>query len=140
MSYKTEFQANNTDLQSLIDLANALPASENLDVEMTTQDDLIAQISTALVGKSGMSGTCTVNFLRGTGFNRYYIDVTGNSQVSQSTVETKTVMKNSYILSEATEPLTNFSYSGDVTLVTSFVVDTALGCALFYVTGDCSID
>ena len=97
MSYKSEFQANNADLQGLIDLANALPEAtvqENLDAEMTAQDDLIAQISSALVGKSGMSGTCAVNFLRGTGFNRYYIDANGNSQVSQSTVETKTVMKN----------------------------------------------
>ena len=47
MSYKAGFQSNNIDLQSLIDLANNLPSAgttENLDDELATQDDLIAQI------------------------------------------------------------------------------------------------
>lgn len=65
MSYKQEFQSNNADLQGLIDLANSLPEAENLDTELATQDDLIAQIAAALEGKTGASGgaeieTCTV--------------------------------------------------------------------------------
>lgn len=51
MSYKTEFQANNADLQSLIDIANAMPVAENLDGVINTQDNLIAQIRSALVSK-----------------------------------------------------------------------------------------
>ena len=56
MSYKQEFQSNNADLQGLIDLANSLPEAENLDTELSTQDDLIAQIAAALEGKTGASG------------------------------------------------------------------------------------
>ena len=51
MSYKTELQSNNADIQSLIDKANALPVAENLDTEITAQDDLITQINAALDGK-----------------------------------------------------------------------------------------
>lgn len=76
-NYKTELQSNNTDLQSLIDKANALPdyvdTSDatatpadvlngktiyingkkvaglfNIDSELSTQDSLISQIKTAL--------------------------------------------------------------------------------------------
>lgn len=48
MSYKQEFQSNNVDIQSLIDLAKTLPDAENLDSEIATQDDLINQIASAL--------------------------------------------------------------------------------------------
>ena len=58
MSYKSEFQANNVDLQGLIDIVNELPTAENLDSELATQDDLIAQIAMALEGKTG-AGTAT---------------------------------------------------------------------------------
>ena len=70
MSYKTEFQSNNNDLQGLINIAKSLPVAENLQPEISTQDDLIAQIATALEGKVGVSGgsgsnieTCTVNVM-----------------------------------------------------------------------------
>lgn len=61
MTYNTELQSNNTDLQSLIDKASALPDKVNIDAELATQDSLISQIATALEGKSS-SGieTCTV--------------------------------------------------------------------------------
>lgn len=55
MSYKSEFASNNTDLQALIDKANALPDQiipENLDSELATQDSLISQIATTLEGKT----------------------------------------------------------------------------------------
>lgn len=56
MSYKNEFQANNVDLQGLIDKANALPDRENLDAELSTQDNLIGQIMTTLAGKTSAKG------------------------------------------------------------------------------------
>lgn len=53
MSIKT----NTTDLQALLEVANKLPTAENLDTELSTQDDLIAQIASALEGKTaGGSG------------------------------------------------------------------------------------
>ena len=52
MSIKT----NTTDLQTLLEVANNLPVAENLDTELSTQDDLIAQIASALEGKTGASG------------------------------------------------------------------------------------
>lgn len=58
MSYKTEFQLNNEDLQGLINKANALPdmpVVENLDSEIATQDSLIDQISATLLGKMAVS-------------------------------------------------------------------------------------
>lgn len=78
MSYKTEFQSNNADLQGLIDLANSLPEAENLDTELTTQDALIAQIATALEGKTGASGgadieTCTVTISDANSYFQYII-------------------------------------------------------------------
>jgi hypothetical protein len=45
---------NTTDLQALLEVANSLPVAENLDTELSTQDDLIAQIASALEGKSGV--------------------------------------------------------------------------------------
>lgn len=54
MSYKTELQDNNSDIQSLINKANALPIHENLDTELSAQDDLIAQIASALDGKTAV--------------------------------------------------------------------------------------
>ena len=47
---------NTTDLQALLEVANSLPVAENLDTELSTQDDLIAQIASALEGKTGASG------------------------------------------------------------------------------------
>ena len=51
-SYKTEFANNNVDLQSILDTVNSLPEKENIDNEISTQDDLIAQIYSALDGKT----------------------------------------------------------------------------------------
>lgn len=51
MAYKEEFQANNVDLQGLIDIANALPVAENLDNELSSQESLIDQIMAALDAK-----------------------------------------------------------------------------------------
>lgn len=78
MSYKQEFQSNNADLQGLIDLANSLPEAEDLDTELATQDDLIAQIATALEGKTGASGgadieTCTVTISDANSYFQYII-------------------------------------------------------------------
>lgn len=60
MSIKTELQSNNVDIQSLIDIANALPdiditndiPAEDIDSELSAQDDLIAQITAALEYKA----------------------------------------------------------------------------------------
>ena len=87
MSYKTEFQANNVDLQGLIDTANALPDHENLDSELATQDTLIADIMTALEGKTAAKdpnivaeATVTSN-----GSNGVYVDIPINElEPSQS--------------------------------------------------------
>lgn len=48
MSIKT----NTADLQALLEVANNLPVAENLDSEISDQDDLIAKITAALEGKS----------------------------------------------------------------------------------------
>lgn len=52
MSIKT----NTTDLQALLEVANNLPTAENLDTELSTQDTLIANIMTALEGKTAGGG------------------------------------------------------------------------------------
>lgn len=52
MSIKT----NTTDLQALLEVANNLPTVENLDTELSTQDTLIADIMTALEGKTAGGG------------------------------------------------------------------------------------
>ena len=65
MSIKTELQSNNTDIQSLIDLANSLPVAENLDTELSEQDSLISQIAAALEGKS-VGGGSSVELIEGT--------------------------------------------------------------------------
>lgn len=44
---------NTTDLQALLEVANNLPVAENLDTELSAQDELIAQIVGALEGKTG---------------------------------------------------------------------------------------
>lgn len=57
MSIKT----NTTDLQALLEVANNLPTAENLDTELSTQDDLIANIMTALEWeKGGGTEICSV--------------------------------------------------------------------------------
>lgn len=43
-NYNTQLQSNNTDLQALINKANALPDAVNIDAELTEQDNLISQI------------------------------------------------------------------------------------------------
>ena len=60
MDYKSKLQTNNTaiegnnvDLQTILNTINSLPEAENLDPELSTQDNLIAQITTALEGKTG---------------------------------------------------------------------------------------
>lgn len=63
MSIKT----NTTDLQAVLEAVNNLPeatTAENLDEELATQDTLIADIMTALDGKSagGASGTNILTF------------------------------------------------------------------------------
>ena len=45
-------KTNTTDLQALLEAANDLPVAENLDTELSTQDTLIANIMTALDGKT----------------------------------------------------------------------------------------
>lgn len=47
-NYNTQLQSNNTDLQSLINKARNLPDAVNIDDELSTQDDLIAQIQAAV--------------------------------------------------------------------------------------------
>lgn len=47
---------NTTDLQALLEVANNLPVAENLDTELSAQDELIAQIVGALEGKTGGGG------------------------------------------------------------------------------------
>ena len=67
MSYKSEFQSNNNDLQTILDMVNGLddapseaePCTEEhaseLANELSTQDNLIAQIKTALISKGYMT-------------------------------------------------------------------------------------
>lgn len=65
MSIKT----NTTDLQALLEVANNLPVTENLNTELSTQDSLIAQIMTALEGKTAGGGAAleSVTVRLGTG-------------------------------------------------------------------------
>ena len=51
MSYKSEFQANNVDLQGLIDIVKNLPVAENLSPELSVQNSLINELNAALADK-----------------------------------------------------------------------------------------
>lgn len=51
MSYKSELQANNADLQTIITTVDNLPNPVNVDSELDTQANLLSQIQTALNGK-----------------------------------------------------------------------------------------
>lgn len=51
MSYKSEFQANNVDLQGLIDTVKTLPIAENLSPELSVQNSLINELNAALADK-----------------------------------------------------------------------------------------
>lgn len=53
MSYNSELQSNNIDLQTVLNTINTLPVHEDISPELTEQDTLIAQIQTALSGKAG---------------------------------------------------------------------------------------
>lgn len=68
MSNKTQLQTNNAKLNDIIvlvdeakDIAASLPeagsGSEDLDIELTAQEDLISQLSTILDSKASGSGT-----------------------------------------------------------------------------------
>ena len=46
MSYKNEFQSNNTDLQTILDMINALPALKSI----TATDDGNGNVTISLVG------------------------------------------------------------------------------------------
>ena len=61
-NYKNEFASNNVDLQSILDTVNNLPVQENIDAEISTQDDLITQIYTALEGKTAGGGAKAICF------------------------------------------------------------------------------
>lgn len=56
MSYKNGFVDNNADLQNVLNAINNLSVPENLDSEIAAQDDLIAQITAALEGKTAGGG------------------------------------------------------------------------------------
>lgn len=81
MSYKSEFQANNVDLQGLIDTVKTLPVAENLDTALSAQDSLISQITTALEGKSVVNRPTfkEYSFTLNTRAGQGYFNITNNS-------------------------------------------------------------
>ena len=61
MTNTERIQANNTELQSILDIAYALPDIENIDDELSEQDDIIGQIQEKIAQKATPSyDTCTV--------------------------------------------------------------------------------
>ena len=100
MSYNTRLQnnntsleGNNTDLQSILNTINNLPTagsgeSVNLDTEITTQDALIAELSTILESKTANAipyNTCTIVFKYDPNNNTE--DIHGKFAVCATTVE-----------------------------------------------------
>ena len=62
MSYKSEFQSNNADLETIITTVDNLPNPVNVDSELDTQANLLSQIQTALNGKGiNKSGGLTLD-------------------------------------------------------------------------------
>ena len=55
MSYKSDFQANNIDLQNILNMVNSLPNKVNLDSELDEQEALLDQIRSALSGSGDVS-------------------------------------------------------------------------------------
>lgn len=87
MSQKTDLQSNNIDLQSILNTINNLPdagsggtnsGSEDLDTELTEQENLISQLSSILDSKASGGGaggsieTCTVT-ISCEGYIRYVV-------------------------------------------------------------------
>ena len=61
MTNTERIQANNTELQSILDIAYALPDIENIDDELSEQDAIISQIQEEIAQKAAPSyNTCTV--------------------------------------------------------------------------------
>ena len=151
MSYKAGFQSNNIDLQSLIDLANNLPSAgttENLDDELATQDDLIAQIIAGLEGKAaGDSGgnsvtMCSVTFVNNSddSITLYpkYEGYSGSVNVDRFESATIEVPKNSAVWFTGWVPLggsASPTTAGSVTIGSS----TYEGMAAIYTDGTITI-
>lgn len=108
--------SNNTaKLQSLMDTINNLPAAENLDSELAVQNNLIAQITTALEGKTAATiETCTLS--------------TGASH-SESTKITATIYKDGEITSEIFDVGTTAN-----TLISDCIVKNSFINMMYYTT------
>ena len=101
-SYNTDLQANNAELQEILNIVNALPAPVNLDDELETQESLIQRMATSLdldinneppTGQVGLpSEYQQVKFLESSGSQ--YIDIGYSSggnikyQITASILET----------------------------------------------------
>lgn len=48
-----DLYGNTTDLETIVELIKNLPTPENLDAELSSQDNLILQLAIALEGKTG---------------------------------------------------------------------------------------
>lgn len=118
MSYKTEFQSNNTDLQTILDTVNALqPDSgpEGFTVELS------------------LAGTGV--YVHYTNPNGVYTSVSGNSVTLGSSI---TVMKNSLLYVEVDEPAVGApAVSDNATIL--YTDASQFYSSVIQIAGDCSI-
>ena len=108
-NYNTQLQSNNTDLQALINKANALPDAVNIDAELTEQDTLISQIQAVVdsLPEAGSSSggsvetvTITISSIApfGVAGTLYYIDKFTSLQSLVATAGQVEVLKNTLML------------------------------------------
>lgn len=55
MSYKTQLNENNTQLEQITEIASNLPVAENLQAPLAEQDDLIDQVSYELQQRTALN-------------------------------------------------------------------------------------
>lgn len=137
MSYKTELQSNNNDLQDILDGLDELPDAVNLDTEISEQDSIIVQIVAELVGKAagGSDLLCSVTIRSESPIASgkiHYVGINGgNAGVITRTFEN---WSGEIVLDNVFRGIAFFEFTS-ASCVTGFAVNSAVSAIKGYTSG-----